>query len=495
MLVLLSMFIVGQWGDFGGNAEWTLPDSTDILIEDTLGAFVSFGCDYNYTTGDMYVICLVDSGYYFGSEQGRVVFQSTNHGLTWENIDATQYNSSAEFKNIGLVATRGDSFYTVGHMYYTGADRLYIRKNWWNGSDWQHTLLSTFSTSNEFHSPVLVRDDFDPNYLYLGYIIHCASPDDDSIRLVRSTDGGNTWPDTVYRSYIDQYDDCDLTISDSTVYFTYLYSWPDYRRARTRTYRNRGMSSLSSVNIKTTSDTLYWDIRNVTIGATTTVPDNGQLVYTYFIQEDSVAGGFNLLYKYSTDGGANWTSTIDTMLQGLTASYPCDIRGYQAAPNEYINIVYMNAPLGGMVGQNVWKWSSESDPTNWHTADTVSPWLLFGMYSELIYSPGAAASGSGVIYNDVNGNLWFDAPWIISGIPEIEGNEEFTISSNIVHSSDQIRLSHAGVDIYDLTGRKIQTVNKRIWDLKNASGEKVGSGIYFIVSKKTGDRKKVIVVK
>jgi hypothetical protein len=486
MFLLISLFLVAQGATPTSSSRW---DSPDVLIEDSLGPFVAFAADYNYTTGDIYVACLVDSGYYFGDYCGVLILRSQDHGLSWQKLNSALVLSNWDMENIDLVVTRDDTLYiSINDSKKDGTQENIEYYKFYEGGS-QFLNLEITHTA-KFLSPVLVRDDFNPFYLYRAYIIDYGSPD--SIRVERSTDNGVSW-DSLYYAYAVQYYDCDLTVSDSTVYFTYSFDQTQ-KKIRTRVYRDRGEATSGYLaDIHQTSDTINADIEYPRIGATTTLPDNGQLVYTLFSQRNSGTGNWDLLYKYSEDGGTTWSSNIDTIIQGSTGGVRSDIRGYEVAPNQYMDITYCVTSSAGILFtyENYFRWSSEADPTNWHDTTEVSGGL-FSTTPEIVYSPGAPASGAAVVFNDFFGNLYFDAPWY-SGIVENSKDNEDKTRSEVVLPGSVVKLNSRGAVVYDVTGREITKLTGDSWDLKDAQGEKVKCGIYFIVSEKTGEKVKVVI--
>lgn len=496
MLLLLTIFFTAQFNP-AENTRWTPPDSGDVFIEDSLGEFVDFATDYNYSNGNIYAICLVDSGNYFGEYNGLILFQSTDHGQTWAKI----YSDSASTINyktgdVDLVVTREDTLFAsfLVSVSGSGTDNIEYYKFFEESSGWDLSFLGSISTSKEFKSQKLIRDDFDPFYLYRGYIIRDTSGID-SLCIERSMDQGATWIDTIYNSWTDNYSDLDMTVSDSTLYVNYIYysSTLGQRRTRSRAYRGRGLGPNYNEDIYATSDTTNENIHYSRIGATTTTPDNGQLVYTFYCKDAPSTGGTHLLYKFSDDGGQNWSIDPDTMFKDSAALIPCDLRGYQAGENPYMNFTYHVA--SGWYGRSYWRWANESNPADWSNPDTVTPWMFLGVQHELVYSPGSPGSGSGVIYSGIAGGLWFDAPWITSGINVVTEEDRFSVNKNILHSSDRLTFSHPGVDIFDVSGRKVRTLSGKTWNLKDNYGQPAETGIYFIKSKETGESEKVIIVR
>jgi len=492
MFLLISLLLVSQGVTPASDSRW---DSPDVLIEDSLGPLVAFAADYNYTTGDIYVAALVDSGYYFGDYGGVLILRSQDHGLSWQEINSRLFLPNWYAEDIDLVVTRNDTLYTSIHSSKKdeSQDNIEYYKFYEGGSQ---LLNYEIVHTDKFLSPVLVRDDFEPFHLYRAFILNIEG-DVDSLFVKKSTDRGETWS-TLERRYIPMgyYTDCDLTISDSTLYLTYSNTDNNLKSVRTRVRRNRGDTPLpATIIIQTTSDTTNADIKCPRIGATTTQPANGQLVYTLFSQRNAVTERWDLLYKYSVDGGDNWSTDIDTITQGSNGPVISDIRGYEVAPNQYMDITYCVTSHVDILFtyHNYFRWSSEGDPTNWHDTTDVSGGL-FSSIPEIVYSPGGSAPGAGVIYNDLMGNLYFDAPWY-SGIAENSKENEEKIRSEIVLPGNVVKLGSVGATVYDITGREITRLTGDSWDLKNTQGEKVNCGIYFIVNDETSERVKISIIK
>ncbi|MBN1694434.1 hypothetical protein JW879_03425 [candidate division WOR-3 bacterium] len=494
MISLICLLLISQGPAETSNSRW---DPSDILIEDSLGPYVAFAADYNYTTGDIYVACLVDSGYYFGDHPGWAIFRSQDHGLNWERIFSSAFpQTDWDARDIDLVVARDDTLYVSAHAYRksSGHDRIEYCKFYEGPSNWVYSFLNDIQLSDaEIRSPKLVRDDFEPFYLYSTFIQHYDGGND-LLYLNISIDKLLSWGAVEFIGSVD-YHDCDLTVSDSTVYWTYSFFQEGAKRIRTRVYRDRCFGLDTNAMLQTVSDTINANVRYPRIGATTTLPDNGQLVYTFFSQKDSETGNWDLLYKYSEDGGINWTSTPDTLRKGSKSAVRSDIRGYEAEPNEYIDITYSVTTSVPFMGyNNYFRWSSESDPTDWHDNINVDGGL-FGSVPELVYSPGAPGSGAGVVYNDYNGNLWFDAPWLPSGIDEEKDKVAGKINSQIVLAGSSVEIGSADAIVYDVTGREIITLNSKFWDLKDGKGEEVKAGIYFIIDEENGYKLKLSILK
>ena len=490
MVLIICLILVSQGSVETNNPRW---DSPDILIEESLGSYVDFAADYNYSNGNIYVACIPDSGTYFGPDSmGILLFRSDDHGETWDMIFRDAYQAQYwELKEIDLVATRIDTVYVLMSWYHEVPenDQLNIAKIYggvgmWN-IDW---LMTTAINATEIRSPKLVRDDFDDFYLYIAYLD--ITPDRDSLIILRSADRGYNWSNFLRASTVAKWQDHDIAVSDSSLYHLSTFQNFENQTLQFGYWSHRGIST-DVINILQVNTNDAGQIKYPRIGATTTLPDTGQLVYAFFSQENP-GGGNDLLYLYSQNGGSDWNTIPDTLATGSSSPIICDLRGYQAASNQWMDITYCFTSSVPSF-ENFWCWSAEEDPTNWQGITSVGTGANRSI-PELIYSPGAPESGGAVVFSDSLGNLWFDAPWY-SGISEDTGFEAKKIRSRIVLPGSTVETGSVGAIVYDVTGRKLLTLNNNSWDLKDQEGKEVKAGIYFIVKKENDSIIKLSVIK
>ena len=491
MILLVSLFLA-QPGNITTDVRW---DSTDVLIEDSLGEYVDFAADYNYTTGDIYVACITDAGTYCGPDNwGLLLFRSADHGESWDLLRCDSSNVSLnQGKEIDIVVTRNDTVYIAfsWHDFFIGNDKLSVKRLYDNGEEWVSEYVSvSYIYGTEISKPKLVRDDFDDFYLYITYINKTSGAD--NLFFLYSTDRGYNW-DTLGYNNAEEFKDVDICTADSMLYavntariginyfleFVYCAGRGDY---------------IDGTMLQEYDTTSYNEMVYPRIGATTTLPYTGQLVYVFYSQENSFSGGYDLLYLYSQDGGDSWSSTSNTLAEGSLEPVICDLRGYQVASNPYMEIAYCfisDYPYDPYYS-NFFSWSSETEPTSWHDTTFVSEGIGSST-PELIYSPGASGFVGGIVYNDFYGNLYFDAHWR-SGIPESE-DTEVKIKSRVVLSSGTVKINSSYAVIYDVMGRKLKKLNSNVWDLTDEKGREVDDGIYFIIDGKTGTKEKLILIK
>jgi hypothetical protein len=359
------------------------------------------------------------------------------------------------------------------------------------GTEWDYQWIMETIPGTTIIFPKLVRDDFSDFYLYMAYMDTTSGMDDAFI--MRSTNRGYDW-DTLLPIIdgAEKYQNLDIAVADSSLYTLWTFeSGTGFQFLQEIHWRGRG-NSFTSNNLIIHNTASYAEMEYPRIGATTTLPDSEQLVYAFYSQENSVSGDHDLLYLYSQNGAANWTSDPDTLAQGSSSPVLCDIRGYQAAPNQWMNITYCFT-YSGPSFENFWCWSEKGSPTNWQGSASVGTGVNRSI-PELIYSPGASATGAGVVYSDSLGNLWFDAPWLSAGIADNPNESKDNIISKVVNAGSPVEIGSTGANVYDETGRKIITLNTNLWDLRDEAGKEVKVGIYFIIDK-NGDRIKLSIIK
>lgn len=488
MFLVISLLLVAQ-GSATSKPLWA---SLDTLIEDSLGPNVDFAADYNYSNGNIYIACTPDSGTYFGPDDwGILLFRSTDHGLSWDLLYSDNYETENTLgKEIDIVVTRNDTAYILLSWHNkSGGDEIGIAKVYEGGSGiWQEQWITPGLIATEVRCPKLVRDDFDDFYLYMTYYDILSG--NDSIHILRSTDRGYNW-DLLGNGWAVEYQDFDIAVADSTIYILLTFQNPIYQTLHFGYFPDRMNDGYEIRDLFSVDTTIAEPVQYPRIGVTTTLPDSEQLVYAFCSQENP-GGGHDLLYLYSQNGGDTWTSTPDTLVKGSYSPIICDLRGIQSSPNKYMDLTYCFTTLTPSF-ENFRCWASEDEPINWQGIASVGT----GTYSsipELIYSPGAPTYGEGIIYNDVYGNLWFDARWL-GGITEDTDPENKKIRSQIVLAGSIVEAGSAGATVYDVTGREIITLNTSSWDLKDGKGKEVKTGIYFIVDKENGNKLKLSIIK
>jgi hypothetical protein len=502
MLLVFPLFLFSQSIDISSFPLW---DSPDVLIESSLGAYVDFAVDYNYSNGDIYVVAIPDSGTYFGPNYwGILLFRSTNRGETWESLLSQQYNVSiTRGKEVDVAVTRADTVYVVCSNSRPGElfDSLNLLKIYnETGSGWTSEVIMggpSPAVFSDIHSLKLEKDDFNDFYLYMSYAYDSSGSYKGN--FLRSLDRGYNWYKfltTVGSGFHPPPPNIDITVADSTIYVLFLHQTNDYQALDFYYSRNRGNGPSGGAMLSLLDTTAIPKLMHPRIGATTTIPDTGQLVYAFYSQKNSGTGNHDLLYMYSQNGGNSWSSP-DTLAKESSSPILSDISGLQCTASEYIDMIFcittFSSPYTYFTIYD--SWTSEYEPTNWQDICVVSGPALNFSTPKMVFSPGSPDYGNGVVFNDAEGNLWFDSPWH-NAIPENEiDNEGDKITSKVVLAGTAVEVSSPNTFIYNIIGRKIKKLNTNIWDLTDEKGKKADIGIYFAINDVTGEKVKIILIK
>jgi hypothetical protein len=136
------------------------------------------------------------------------------------------------------------------------------------------------------------------------------------------------------------------------------------------------------------------------------------VAYNYY--KPVVAGGADLRFAYSTDGGDNWTNDLPLSVEKGVDELNPDMADYRSGPSRWMNLAYDNGQSTST--QVMWRWSSGSTPNTWWAQRPVNDHNSQpAIGPQVIYSPGAPVTGSGVVYPGSGSpitNLYFAAPWL-----------------------------------------------------------------------------------
>ncbi len=151
----------------------------------------------------------------------------------------------------------------------------------------------------------------------------------------------------------------------------------------------------------------------------------------------------DLHYLYSGDGGVNWSAEAPISNVAGVDEYIADIKYYKSYPNQWVDMVYIyDDPAGNPVRKAIWTYTSTTDPTNWRGTTEVNDSDIRSwpesVAPRLVYSPGAPASGGGVVFTYQSGGLYFDAPWVTNPV-----QHQLTV---IVTGSGNVVSSPVGID-------------------------------------------------
>jgi photosystem II stability/assembly factor-like uncharacterized protein len=159
-----------------------------------------------------------------------------------------------------------------------------------------------------------------------------------------------------------------------------------------------------------------------------------------------VLGGADLRFAYSKDGGRNWTrNQVLSAEQGFDELMP-DMVGYRTGPSRWMNIVYNHDQSA--YTNVVWRWASGSTPGNWWAPRPVNDNdTHLAADPQVIYSPGVATTGSGVVYAGTGSpltNLYFAAPWLNPTLIHSQ-KPGFSVDRTLAHAPEDDENNDLGV--------------------------------------------------
>lgn len=375
------------------------------------GAVYAYGTD-NDDNGDMYVAVSTQPSDVDGT---IIVYKSIDHGLTW-NTWATVGHTA------GILAVD----VIVGHWSYDEMIPPYLHVFFSDTSGGVYDDRIKLSDPGSSSKYVVVSEGPGANitalsaardpvampssafYLYLTWQITSGSSH--QVKAAYGTNNGTWWSSpAAFSGYWQPHIDAG---PDNHVYLV----------ATADTFPN-------DVSVKRSLDqgTSWGDWKNLTSGdsadyhavpvvAASTDPGAPTVWVAYNYYHPVATGGGDVRFAYSADGGDNWTMNLPLSVERGVDELNPDMVGYRTDLNQWMNLAYDNDQSTGT--QVMWRWSSGSTPNTWWSPRPVNDHatqLAFG--PQIIYSPGAPVTGSGVVYPGTGSpitGLYFAAPWLTS---------------------------------------------------------------------------------
>jgi hypothetical protein len=447
LLTIVAVFLLSVASGFG----W----GNDIQIFS--GQINTFDVDYDLGTGNMFV------AFQATGEDIIRLYSSTDHGISWAEI--------ASFGTHPFSGTTARSdLKRVKVIYNNGWVQVF-----WVDSDgrlnrWRCTPTGGIIGGSRVSEAPIVEGSFsatlDPESgrIYVGWRTGTSK------QIVRySDDNGHSWTDrinwTAYAGAAPQ----SLSYGSGSggnhihwVYGTQRYGSPE----EIKYIRFPSSGGLWDHQERITDNVIAdYDPRV----AAAYVNDSGVWI---LYNRDRGGHEIDLMNAYSPDGGATWNAPSAVDAEDGIDEYIADVKFYKAPGNPYVNMVYIkDDPNATPVRQAVWMYASTGDPS-WREAkvfndEDVQSWPE-DTAPRIVYSPGASASGGGVVFSYAGAQgLYFDAPWIIfmgSIMPvypfpvyPLLPTHTLTVT---IHGSGSVVGSPAGLDCtQDSLGDKVCTHN------------------------------------
>lgn len=374
------------------------------------GAVYAYGTD-NDDNGDMYVAVSTQASNVDGIIK---VYKSTNHGMTW-NLWTTIGHSNGILAVDVIVGNwpEGEILYPCLHVFFsdTSGD---VYDEWIKLDDpatsnritvANEGSVANITTLSAARDPIAMPSLF---HLYLTWEVTVG--DSHQVKAVYGENNGIWWSDpdlAVFEGYGQPHIDAG---PDNYVYLVAIAdAFPNDVSVK------RSIDNGSSWGAwKNLTDVDSGDYHAAPVVAASTDPGAPTVWVAYNYYKPVVIGGGDVRFAYSTDGGGSWTTDQPLSVErGIDELNP-DMVGYRSDLSQWMNIAYDNGQSAGT--QVMWRWSSGSTPNNWWSPRLVNDNAThIAMGPQVIYSPGATATGSGVVYpgtgSPIN-DLYFAAPWL-----------------------------------------------------------------------------------
>jgi len=372
------------------------------------GAVYAYGTDNN-DNGDMYVAVSTQPSNVDGTIN---VYKSSNHGMTWGLWTTVGHSSGI----LAVDVMVGDWYLDEGASQY-----LHVFFSDTSGGVYDERLSlanpatrSLIAIANEGPSANIVaisaaRDPMPmPSAfnLYLAWEVTTGSSH--QVKVALSTINGGSWTNQfTFENY--QQPHIDAGPSQHVYLVAVADAFPNDVGIKRSIDRGASWSTWTNLTSGDSGD--YHAVPVVAASTDAAIP-TVWVAYNYY--KPVMLGGVDVRYAYSPDGGDHWTQNLPLSIeQGVDELMP-DMVGYRTGPNRWMNIAYDHVQSTGT--QVIWRWSSGSTPNSWWAPRPVNDHDSHpAMGPQVIYSPGATATGSGVVYPGTGSpitHLYFAAPWL-----------------------------------------------------------------------------------
>ncbi len=386
------------------------PGGNDALVHE--GAYWGFAAD-NSDNGDMYVAVITTRS----SEPGQItVYRSTSHGTSWSQWKTLTYTSG--FFDVDVIVDNAGGFLLVFCSTTDGSVRLYRYGLGGSGTleipirslgDPYRVLHVSAARNVVAYSPII----------FVAFSIYDSSTDQHAIHVCRTLDQGTTWQDCA--TFAD-YDWPSIDFAPSYVHLAARKTDGQHNIAVTRSLDNGLHWTEPWINL-TDGDGAYDHEGPVVVASTNPSLPTVWVAYSYSFQISPFLLGGEIRYAYSQNAGADWTRNqvvegfATTTGGGNAGARSVHMKSYKASANQWVNAAYNSNP--GFKTQVMWRYSDGASPFSWSVPRIVNDHDLPTLDTpHVLYSPGAAGTGAGVVYGTETAlgweNIYFSAPWLTS---------------------------------------------------------------------------------
>jgi photosystem II stability/assembly factor-like uncharacterized protein len=372
------------------------------------GAVYAYGTDNN-DNGDMYVAVSTQPSNVDGTIK---VYKSSDHGMTWSLWATVGHGNGILAVDMIVGDWHLDEFASQYlHIFFsdTSGGVFDVRLSLADPTTRSLIVIADEGPSANIVALSAARDPMPmPSAfnLYLAWEVTAGSSH--QVRVALSTINGDVWTNQfTFENY--QQPHIDAGPSQHVYLVAVADAFPNDVGIKRSIDRGASWSAWTNLTSGDSGD--YHAVPVVAASTDAAIP-TVWVAYNYY--KPVVLGGADLHYAYSTDGGDHWTQYLPLSVERGVDELMPDMVGYRTGPSRWMNIAYDHVQSTGT--QVIWRWSSGSTPNNWWAPRPVNDHDSHpAMGPQVIYSPGATATGSGVVYPGTGSpvtNLYFAAPWL-----------------------------------------------------------------------------------
>ncbi|MBN2364343.1 T9SS type A sorting domain-containing protein [candidate division WOR-3 bacterium] len=456
----------------------------DLLVTDQcqINSRYNIAMDFD---ANAYIYAAIQSSHDGGTDT-LFIFRSTDNGYSWNMIHWDCVGSGGKLLDFDMrlepyttddpeiYIIWADSEVNVGYRLFFGAIRPSGIARWFD-----------FSNS-EFDSTFQVAMDVSPDsnpFIVFSYISYTSTAGETSWQTAVSADTGLSWTNTVHNSTSGP-----MEITASCLDANHYYVGTIYTQSSNRFRSGCYNGSWTHDNISTSVDIVRFT-PSICTQKYSSYPSN----YVYALYTEGADPRIN--YNYSSDGGSSWTGPSQWSISGdVTSSLPNIRIGWNQTSDRPVACCNV---AGGTFDTLVCA-MVESNLQTWYLRAAVNDYPLTGsMPAQITYALVAPINGRIVIYREYGeNNIWFDRWNYMNQVEETPDILPDMTSFSISQSFGKINVrfstptdQHVRIEVYDILGRRINTLADRIfsagehsleWNTTGINGEKVVAGTYFI---------------
>jgi hypothetical protein len=408
------------------------------------------------------------------------VYKSTDHGAGWSLVLNYCLPPKHPISKIEMVVGQGDSgfVYVFENLPSDDGDLDVVRCDKDGGHVSSHAVRVGPDTITDFTA---CRDFSGDNYwLYAVSYNGKESTDWPAGYMMRSTNFGVTWAETDMSPNKAR---PRMAFGDSSVGYTVTVPESHHWQGLLQTGVSTNWSSPGSWRFYDYQPDTF-AIDDACIAPAFTSPAASATVWIAYTH-DNGTGDWDVLSAYATDTLLNWVGP-DTVANTSHDERSVDLKNFTDNGNPYVNLSYCD--IGPTLLGNAWLgYSSSGAPSTW--TPLSDPWVNesvsvgwdYSLFPRIVYSPGGPGSGGGLVFADMGGSGYFNAPWFVAVAENRAQPRRPAAALRVLPSvaNGPVRVSWSGsatrLTVTDVTGRIVRSIaspagNSFVWDGRVPAG-------------------------